>query len=431
MITRIDGTRQITPGSITNNSQNFGTPSVDTDVAIKSYVDSVAQGLSVKQSVVAATTSPLPANTYGSNQITANSNGVLTIDGYTPQLNDRLLINNEVSTLKNGIYTVTQVGTGSLPFILSRSVDCSNSSQFNGAFVFVEEGTVNSSSGWVSGSVNPNVGVDPITFVQFSGAGEILAGNGLSKVGNTLSIDTSITVDKNSAQSLSNKTLQSPLLVTPTLGVASGTSLTLSSYLNEAQATNIASATTTNIGAANGNYINITGTTTIVSFDVVQAGTRRILNFNGALILTYNGTSMILPGGVNITTAIGDTATFISLGGGNWVCTQYTIASLAPGQAKTVITNANLTGDITSVGNATTLAVYDRANTVSGTQDSVNKVFTIANVIRANSEKIFFNGQLLTPGSTNDYILSGTTLTFQSGFTAPLSTDVIRCYGVY
>lgn len=99
--------------------------------------------------------------------------------------------------------------------------------------------------------------------------------------------------------------------------------------------------------------------------------------------------------------------------------------------AGTVTTNANLTGDVTSVGNATTLAKYHRAAVVSGTQDSANKVFTIGAAVMSGSEQVFVNGQLLTPGSSNDYVISTTTVTFQAAFTAPASTDVIRIYGVY
>lgn len=97
----------------------------------------------------------------------------------------------------------------------------------------------------------------------------------------------------------------------------------LSGALNEAKGTDIASAATTNIGAATGNYVVVTGTTTITGLGTVQAGTRRIVNFNGALILTHHATALILPTGANITTDAGDTAIFISLGSGNWVCTNY------------------------------------------------------------------------------------------------------------
>lgn len=97
--------------------------------------------------------------------------------------------------------------------------------------------------------------------------------------------------------------------------------------INEAKGADIASATTTDIGAATGNYVNVTGTTTITGLGTVQAGTRRIVNFTGALTLTHNATSLILPTAANITTAAGDTAVFVSLGSGNWKCVSYDRAS--------------------------------------------------------------------------------------------------------
>lgn len=85
----------------------------------------------------------------------------------------------------------------------------------------------------------------------------------------------------------------------------------------------IASASTVNIGAAASNNVYITGTTTITAFDTVSAGITRKVRFAAALTLTHNGTSLILPGSANITTAANDCAEFESLGSGNWVCTQY------------------------------------------------------------------------------------------------------------
>lgn len=99
--------------------------------------------------------------------------------------------------------------------------------------------------------------------------------------------------------------------------------VTLSSAINESKGSDIASATTTDIGAATGNHVVVTGTTTITGLGTVQAGTRRIVTFSGALTLTHNATSLILPTGANITTAAGDSATFVSLGSGNWKCTNY------------------------------------------------------------------------------------------------------------
>lgn len=99
--------------------------------------------------------------------------------------------------------------------------------------------------------------------------------------------------------------------------------INMTDAINEAKGADIASATTTDIGAATGNFVDVTGTTTITGLGTVQAGTRRIVRFTGALLLTYNATSLILPTSANITTVAGDTATFVSIGSGNWVCTSY------------------------------------------------------------------------------------------------------------
>lgn len=110
-------------------------------------------------------------------------------------------------------------------------------------------------------------------------------------------------------------------------GGGSFTGGSLSSALNEAKGSNIASATTTDIGAATGNLVHVTGTTTITGLGTVQAGTERVVVFDAILTLTHNGTSLILPTGANITTAAGDAAIFRSEGAGNWRCVVYQRAS--------------------------------------------------------------------------------------------------------
>jgi hypothetical protein len=123
--------------------------------------------------------------------------------------------------------------------------------------------------------------------------------------------------------------------------------------INEAKGSDIASATTTDIGAATGNYVNVTGTTTITGLGTVQAGTRRIVNFTGALTLTHNATSLILPTAANITTAAGDTAVFVSLGSGNWKCVSYDRASgaaLAAGGGASNFLRATLSTNQLDIG---------------------------------------------------------------------------------
>jgi hypothetical protein len=202
-----------------------------------------------------------------------------------------------------------------------------------------------------------------------------------------------------------------PTFITPVLGAATGTSLVLSGKLDEAKFADLPSASTTNIGVQAGNYGNITGSTTITAFDTVQAGIRRVVTFTGVLTLTYNATSLILPTASSITTAAGDSATFISLGSGNWICTQYQRAS--------------------GLALATGTSTYFRRTVVSGTQDGVNKVFTIANSLSAGSDAFYLNGQLLSNNAADDYTLSGTTITLTAGFPAPAATDKLICMGNY
>jgi hypothetical protein len=85
----------------------------------------------------------------------------------------------------------------------------------------------------------------------------------------------------------------------------------------------VASAGTVDLGAQTGNFLIISGTTTITAFGTVSAGIWKVVRFSGALTLTHNGTSLILPGAANITTVAGDVACFVSEGSGNWRCAWY------------------------------------------------------------------------------------------------------------
>lgn len=116
--------------------------------------------------------------------------------------------------------------------------------------------------------------------------------------------------------------------------------------LEQSQAASVASAATVDLGAiASGNYVHITGTTTITSLGTVSAGITRTVVFDGALTLTHNATSLILPGGASIVTAVGDAAKFVSEGGGNWRCINYERANISA----TNYAAAGANSDITSL----------------------------------------------------------------------------------
>ncbi len=115
-------------------------------------------------------------------------------------------------------------------------------------------------------------------------------------------------------------------LVITEVGAAAGgtfTGGTLTSALNEASPPTVASAGTTDIAGAAGNTVFISGTTTITAFGTAPAGSLRHVVFQGALTLTHNATSLILPWTANITTTANDWALMRSLGGGNWICIDY------------------------------------------------------------------------------------------------------------
>lgn len=196
-----------------NGNISVATPTADGHAATKGYVDAARSGLDVKQSVRAATTA---AGTL----TTSFANGSIIDTNVTLVTGDRILIKDQVTASENGIYTVNATGAP------TRATDFdSNAEVTPGAFTFVEEGTANADSGWVltnNGTVN--VGVTGLTFAQFSGAGQITAGAGLTKTGNTIdAVGTSnrITVNADSIDIASTYVGQASIT---TLGtVATGT----------------------------------------------------------------------------------------------------------------------------------------------------------------------------------------------------------------
>lgn len=159
------------------------------DAATKAYVDATALGLDVKGSARLATAAALPTVTYnaGAKTLTATSNGILTVDGVSVVVGNRILVKNQGAGSQNGIYVVTNTGNGSSPFVLTRATDFDSSAEASpGSFAFVEEGNTYADTGWVM-TANAPITLDTtsLTWAQFSGAGSYTAGNGLTLSGST------------------------------------------------------------------------------------------------------------------------------------------------------------------------------------------------------------------------------------------------------
>jgi hypothetical protein len=165
--------------SVSMNSQkitNLATPTDANDAVNKAYCDAARSGLDVKQSVRAATTATVDLSSE-------LENGDV-IDGVTLATGDRVLVKNNTTGSQNGIYVVQATGAA------VRATDFDSADEVSpGAFVFIEEGTTNADSGWVlttDGTIT--LGTTSLAFAQFSGAGQVVAGDGLTKSANTLNV---------------------------------------------------------------------------------------------------------------------------------------------------------------------------------------------------------------------------------------------------
>lgn len=176
-----NGTGTVTVPSGYKDRSGFGTTSLVT----KEYVDAVKVGLDFKDSVRVASTA----------NVTISGPGA-AIDGVTLSSGDRVLLKNQSTASQNGIYVFNGAASA-----LTRATDADSSTEVTaGMFVFVEEGTVNADQGFVlttDGTIT--VGSTSLSFTQFSGAGQIVAGDAMTKTGNQLDVnDDNITLEVNS-----------------------------------------------------------------------------------------------------------------------------------------------------------------------------------------------------------------------------------------
>lgn len=155
---------------LTTTGQITTSPSANTDIANKLYVDSIAQGLKPKQAVKCATTANITLS------------GLQTIDGYTTLAGDRVLVKNQSSSAENGIYAAASGAW-------TRTTDMDVWSEVPGAYTVILNGTTNGNTAWVcTAAETGTIGVTAMPWVQFSGVSTYYAGTGLTLAANTFSI---------------------------------------------------------------------------------------------------------------------------------------------------------------------------------------------------------------------------------------------------
>ena len=223
-----------------NKITELADPTDPTDAANKRYVDAVAQGLHVHEAAHVATPSSLEAISGGDVTYDNGSSGIgatltltspiTAIDGHTLAIGDRILVKNQSNAAHNGIYNYTSTT------VLTRADDFNTAAEIHGGdFVFVENGMLYNSTGWVNENEVNTVGTDTLSWLQFSGVGTFTAGLGLTLSGTEFSVDVTPTVGNpsltNTGGSVEVKTDTSRGLSVDAngLGINAGTGFTFSS----------------------------------------------------------------------------------------------------------------------------------------------------------------------------------------------------------
>jgi len=307
----------------TNKITGLGTPTADADAVTKSYVDAIAQGIDAKASVVAATTANITLS------------GAQTIDGVSVIAGDRVLVKDQTTTANNGLYLCA---SGSW----TRTTDADAWTELVAAYTFVEGGTVNGSNGFIcTVAAGGTLGTTAITFSQFSGAGQLVAGAGLTKTGNTIDVGTA---------SSSRIVVNSDNIDLAITGVTAGTykSVTADAY---------------------GRITAGTNPTTLSGFGITDAYTKTEVDTSLSAKLSTTGGTMsgAIAMGTSKITGMGDptnaqdatTKTYVDgiLGSATSAATSAAAAATSASNASTSASNAS-----TSAGNASTSATASAAS---------------------------------------------------------------------
>ena len=347
----VTGSSLTSLGTIASLSVTAGTisttPSASTDIANKDYVDTVAQGLDPKASCVAATTANITLS------------GTQTIDGVALIATDRCLVKNQTAQADNGIYVVAAGAW-------ARSADMNAWVEVPGAFAFIEQGTTQADTGWVcTSNAGGTLGTTAITFVQFAGAGSYTASTGLTLTGTAFSLTAPVTVALGGTNATSAGIASFNNITGYTAAGATGTTSTnlvfstSPTLITPALGTPTALVGTNITGTAAGLTAGNTTTNANLTGDVTSVGNATTLT-NAPVI------AKVLTGYVSSAGTVAATDSILQA-----------IQKLNGNDA----TNANLTGAVTSVGNATSLGSFTSAQLAGALTDETG---TGANVFAAS-----------------------------------------------
>jgi chloramphenicol 3-O-phosphotransferase len=348
------------------------TPVNASDAAPKSYVDASASGITIQSAVEAASTAALTV-TYTAGTADANSGlgigailtnagaqAIFSIDGYAAAVNARVLIKNQATATQNGIYTVTNVGSVSTNWVLTRATDYNNSvagQVHSGDFVWVSEGSTQANTGWVEtgiGTYSPGditiIGTNNITFAQFSGAGTYAGTtNQITLTGTVFSLSTTIVTPG----AFTASPVSANVVLSPTgTGVVTIGPATLGSLNNMTVGATVAST---------GAFTTLGATSTVT---LSPASANVVLSPTGTGVVTINPATLGSIDNVNVgaTTA----------GTGRFTTVQSTVAT---GTAPFTVTSTTPVTNLSIGGNAATATTATNANNIAITAVTTNAAF--------------------------------------------------------
>jgi hypothetical protein len=393
---------------------NAATPTLSGSLATKGYVDAVASGIGGKHDAVAAT--------LGTETFTIASGSVTqiagtTVDGVSPAIGDYVLIKDAPASTGvgspgstqpgNGLYRVTNATTN---LTVTRADEMVGTNLPAGAFVFVQGGSTNVSSGWVVSSPTMNTGflygTTSIKFTQFSGAGEITVDSTITKTGNQLSRpaitgDISISTGSNSAAIGANKVtlaMLATLAANSVIGNSTGSTATPTAIPLSVAAT--ASAIAIRDTNANVRFNNVieglrtqataAGTTTLTASDA------KVQQFTGATTQTVvlpDATTLSVGQSFKITNRSSGVVTVNANGGG-------LVQTMAAGSQTevTVVTNGTAAGtwdsaySTTAAGGVTAVSVASAngfaGSSSGGATPALTLTTTVTGVLKGNGTAI-------------------------------------------